>query len=79
MAPFSGGPRDATAELKDGGNTMITYLHVPGTNNIDCVAIRTLDRNNPNRMVYTLRDSTYPQYPLVQHMKRVPVSGVVQG
>lgn len=49
-----GGPRKATAEIK--GNTFTTYLHKLDDNEVDVIAIRTIEPSNPNVMTYTLRD-----------------------
>ncbi len=50
-----GGPRKATAELK--GNSLMTYLHkMDASDEVDVIAIRTIDPATPNVMTYTLKD-----------------------
>ena len=62
-----GGPRKATAEFV--GNILMTYLHKPDTDEIDVVAVREIKPENPNVMIYTLKDLPYG-YDMVQHMDK---------
>jgi len=62
-----GGPRKATAEFV--GNVLMTYLHKPDTDEIDVVAVREIKPENPNVMIYTLKDLPYG-YDMVQHMDK---------
>ena len=51
-----GGPRIATAEFINDGKTLMTHLHKPNTDEIDVLAIRTIDPRSPNVMHYHLKD-----------------------
>lgn len=51
-----GGPRLATAEFINDGHTLMTHLHKPNTDEIDVLAIRTIDPFAPNVMHYKLKD-----------------------
>merc|ERR1739848_502196 len=62
-----GGPRKATAEFK--GNSLVTYLHKPEDDQIDVIAIRTINPATPDVMTYTLRDIT-SNTDLIQTMNR---------
>ena len=47
----------------------MTYLHKPDTDEIDVVAVREIKPENPNVMIYTLKDLPYG-YDMVQHMDK---------
>ena len=64
-----GGPRLAVAEFIEDGNTIMTHLHKPDTNEVDVHAIRTIDPNFPNVMIYKLKD-VESGTELIQHMDR---------
>ena len=64
-----GGPRLAVAEFIEDGNTLMTRLHKPDTNEVDALAIRTIDPNFPNVMIYKLKDIESGTE-LIQHMDR---------
>ena len=64
-----GGPRLAVAELIEDGNTLMTRLHKPDTDEVDALAIRTIDPNFPNVMIYKLKDIESGTE-LIQHMDR---------
>ena len=63
-----GGPRKATARFED--NSLITDLENPETNQVDVIAIRTINPAEPNVMIYTLKD-VESESELVQYMNRV--------
>ena len=59
----------AVAEFIEDGNTLMTRLHKPDTDEVDVLAIRTIDPNFPNVMIYKLKDLESGTE-LIQHMDR---------
>ena len=59
----------AVAEFIEDGNTLMTRLHKPDTDEVDVLAIRTIDPNFPNVMIYKLKD-VETGHELIQHMDR---------
>lgn len=47
----------------------MTRLHKPDTDKVDVLAIRTIDPNFPNVMIYKLKD-VETGHELIQHMDR---------
>ena len=64
-----GGPRIATAEFINDGKTLMTHLHKPDTDEVDVLAIRTIDPNFPNVMIYKIKDVASGTE-LIQHMDK---------
>ena len=62
-----GGARKAVAELK--GNSIVTNLHKLDNNVVDVIATRIVDPQNPNKMIYKLKDVP-TGYELVQVLKK---------
>ena len=60
---------NAVAEFIEDGNTLMTRLHKPDTDEVDVLAIRTIDPNFPNVMIYKLKD-VETGHELIQHMDR---------
>ena len=64
-----GGPRIATAEFINDGNTLMTRLRKPDTNEVDVLTFRTIDPNFPNVMIYKIKDVASGTE-LIQHMDK---------
>ena len=62
-----GGPRKAVAEFV--GNSLVTYLHKLDDDSIDVIATRTINPENPNVMIYSLKDVA-SDTSLIQTMNR---------
>ena len=64
-----GGPRIATAEFINDGNTLMTRLRKPDTDEVDVLTFRTIDPNFPNIMIYKIKDVASGTE-LIQHMDK---------
>ena len=64
-----GGPRIATAEFINDGNTLMTRLRKPDTDEVDVLTFRTIDPNFPNVMIYKIKDVASGTE-LIQHMDK---------
>jgi len=62
-----GGMRETTAKIE--GNSLISSCKIPSTNEVDMIATRTIDANNPNVMYFKSKDVPYG-YEMVATMRR---------
>ena len=62
-----GGPRKAVAEFV--GNSLVTYLYKLDDDSVDVITTHTINPENPNVMIYSLKDVA-SDTSLIQTMNR---------